>query len=203
MAEPPPEHKEGHITEAEKATMGQVKRIIRRKIRRQPEIEETFLNIYPMMDMMTILLVFMVMQFSASSASAIQESEDLRIPYSTSSVQPEDALPIQIARNEITLDGERIIPLRNGQVDPSNKQGGGTGFLITPLFNKLKKKAEMAKLVAQRNPQRPFEGAVQVVADKRTPYRTLAEVVYTLGQAEYKTIRFVANKRPGTPAPEE
>lgn len=191
----PPENQQPEGNEAEAASMGKVKQIIRRKVRRHPEIEENFLNIYPMIDMMTILLVFMVMQFAASSASSIQETADLRIPYSTSTVQPKEALPLQIARNEITVDGQQVVPLRNGQVDPSNKQGGGTGFLITPLFNRLKKKAEIAKLVAARNPQRPFKGAVSIVADKRTPFRTLAEVVYTLGQAEYKVLRFVANKR--------
>jgi biopolymer transport protein ExbD len=195
MAEPPPEVKSGADMQVRPASMGQVKQIIRRKIRRHPEQEETFLNIYPMMDMMVILLVFMVMQFSSSSSAAIQENDDLRIPYSTSPIEPEDALPLQIARNEITLDGRQILALRNGQVDPSHKQGGGTGFLITPLYTALNKKAEMAKLVAQRNPQRPFKGSVQIVADKRTPYRTLAEVVYTLGQAEYKNLRFIANKR--------
>ncbi|MFW6050603.1 MAG: ExbD/TolR family protein [Myxococcota bacterium] len=198
MAEPPPEEKHG-ATEGETASMAQVKQLVRQRLRRQPELEENFLNIYPMMDMMTILLVFMVMQFSASSAAAIQESDALRIPYSTSPVEPEDALPLQIARDEISVDGEHIIPLRSGQVDPSHKQGGGTGFLITPLFKQLEREAKRDKIIAANNPQRPFEGAVQIVADKRTPYRTLAEVVYTLGQAEYKALRFVANKRSSMP----
>ncbi|MFW6031083.1 MAG: ExbD/TolR family protein [Myxococcota bacterium] len=195
MAEPPPEEKQGTPSAEEAASMGQVKQLIRRKLRRQAEPEENFLNIYPMMDMMVILLVFMVMQFSSSSAASIQESDELRVPYSTSVVEPEDAIPLQIATNEITIDGDHVIPLRKGQVDPSHKQGGGTGFLITPMFDKLKDKAEMAKLVAQRNPQRQFEGEVQIVADKRTPFRTLSEVLYTLGQAEFKTMRFIANKQ--------
>lgn len=195
MAEPPTDQNNGASQEAEPASMVQVKQIIRRKLRRHPEQEENFLNIYPMMDMMVILLVFMVMQFSSSSSAAIQENEDLRIPYSTSPIEPEDALPIQVARNEITVDGRQILALRNGQVDPSHKQGGGTGFLITPLYKALEEKAETAKLIAQRNPQRPFRGEVQIVADKRTPYRTLSEVVYTLGQAEFKNLRFIANQR--------
>jgi biopolymer transport protein ExbD len=177
------------------ASMAHVKQVIRRKLRRQPPHEDNFLNIYPMMDMMVILLVFMVMQFASSSASSIQESDDLRIPYSTSKVQTQDALPVQISRSSIIVDGDRVLSLRNGQVDPSQKQGGGTGFLITPLYNKLQKKAEVAKMIAQRNPNKPFRGKVQVVADKRTPFRTLAEVVYTLGQAEYKRLRFIVNKK--------
>ncbi len=176
------------------ASMGEVKQIIRRKIRRREEAEENSLNIYPMMDMMTILLVFLIMQFAASSAAKLQQTDALQIPYSTSTMQIQDALSLQISRNEVTVDGEHVLALRNGTIDPSQKQGGGPGFLVTPLFAKLRQKRQMDKLLAARDPSRQFRGEVQILADKRTPYRTLAEVIYTLGQAEYKNLRFVVNK---------
>ena len=34
-------------------------------------------------------------------------------------------------------------------------------------------------------------GTVQIIADQRTPFRTLAEVLYTMGQAEFQHIHFV------------
>jgi hypothetical protein len=63
--------------------------------------------------------------------------------------------------------------------------------LITPLFNDLKKHRDRLKLIASRNTQRPFRGEVRVIADKRTPFRTLGEVLYTLGQSEFGALRFV------------
>jgi biopolymer transport protein ExbD len=53
------------------------------------------------------------------------------------------------------------------------------------------------------NPQRPFMGRVRIVADKRTPFRTVGEVIYSLGQAEFGAIRLVVLKsgQEGTPAP--
>jgi len=176
--------------------MGQVKAIVRRKLRKQEPPEENFLNIYPMMDMMVILLVFLVMQFAASSATIVQ-SEELQIPYSTSQMEKADAVPVQVSRTEITVDGEQVIQLRNGQVDPSQKQGGGTGFLITRLLNVMQQHRDRLKQIAQMNPNRPFRGEVQIIADKRTPFRTLAEVIYTLGQAEFKSMHFVVLKKGG------
>ena len=41
----------------------------------------------------------------------------------------------------------------------------------------------------------PFVGDVQIIADKRTPFRTLSEVIYTLGQTEFKNLRFIVNKK--------
>ena len=66
----------------EKATMGQVKSIVRRRNKRRPEHEETSLNIYPMMDMMTILLVFLIVPSEREqrlSAAARRQRDDLEL----------------------------------------------------------------------------------------------------------------------------
>jgi len=174
----------------QKASMAYVKGLIRKKLRRIPEHEDQGLNIYPLMDVMTILLVFMIMQFAQESANIV-ESEDLQIPYSTSRVAPEQSIVVQISRTDVVVEGRTVLALRNGMVDPSQKQGGGNGFLITPLHNVLIQHRDRLKTIARMNPNRPFQGAVQIIADKRTPFRTLSEVIYTLGQAEFANLHFV------------
>jgi biopolymer transport protein ExbD len=172
------------------ATAADCNRLIRRKIAKHPEHEENSLNIYPMMDMMTILLVFMIQSF-ASGAAAVVQSEDLQIPVSTSDVDAAEALSIVISSSEIVVEGKRALSLRNGKVDPSIKQGGGNGWLITPLFNNLKQHRDRLKMIAGQNTQRPFKGEVRIIADKHTPFRSLGEVIYTLGQSEFGSLRFV------------
>jgi biopolymer transport protein ExbD len=176
-------------------SMSYVNRVVRAKLRRRPEAEHFGLNIYPMMDMLTILLVYMMAIFATSSAAAVQESSELRIPYSTSKVELTEALAVQISRSGVAVDGEPVLELRNGIVDPSLKQGGSSGFLIMPLYKTLGEIRDRKKRTAQRFASQPFLGNVQVIADKRTPYRTLSEVVYTLGQTEFKNLRFVVNKK--------
>jgi biopolymer transport protein ExbD len=177
----------------ELANLADLKRIIRRKQRHHEEQEEIGLNIYPMMDMMTILLVFLIMQF-ASGAAEIVQSDELMLPISTSQVEAAQALSIVISSGAIVVEGKHVLELRNGKVDPSQKQGGGTGWLITPLFNDLKEHRDRLKMIASRNAQRPFRGEVRLITDKRTPFRTLGEVIYSLGQAEFGALRFVVLK---------
>lgn len=176
-------------------SMAYVNRVVRAKLRRRPEPEHFGLNIYPMMDMLTILLVYMMAMFATSSAAAVQESSELRIPYSTSKVELSDAISLQISRSEVVVDGRPILELRNGIIDPSLKQGGSSGFLIIPLYKSLSDIRDRKKRTAQRFTNQPFVGDVQIIADKRTPYRTLSEVIYTLGQTEFKNLRFVVNKK--------
>jgi hypothetical protein len=112
---------------------------------------------------------------------------------STQDVQP--ALSITISASEIVVEGKQALGLRNGQVDPGQKQGGSNGFLVTPLLNVLQQHRDRLKLIAQSRANKPFRGEVQIVADRRTPYRTLVEVLYTMGQSEFKAMRFVVLKQ--------
>ncbi|MBW2225325.1 MAG: hypothetical protein JRF54_14150 [Deltaproteobacteria bacterium] len=91
---------------------------------------------------------------------------------------------MQISRSGVIVDGKSVLELRNGIVDPSLKQGGSSGFLITPLYKTLGEIRDRKKRTAQRFTNQP-----------RTPYRTLSEVIYTLGQTEFKNLRFVVNKK--------
>ena len=177
------------------ATLPQIKRLIRRRIAKHPVHEEMGLNIYPMMDMMTILLVFLIQSFAQSSAANVLQSDELQIPQSVAKTDVDPALSITISAGEITVEGKQALALRNGQVDPSQKQGGSNGFLVTPLLNVLQQHRDRLKLIAQSTPNQPFRGEVQIIADKRTPYRTLVEVLYTMGQSEFKAMRFVVLKK--------
>jgi biopolymer transport protein ExbD len=94
--------------------MGDVKRVVRRVLSRREAPEEMGLNIYPMMDMMTILLVFLIMSFASGAAEVVQ-SEELEIPVSTSKVEAAEALSIVISSSEVVLEGKRVLSLRNVQ----------------------------------------------------------------------------------------
>ena len=177
------------------ATTSQVKRIIRRRLAKHQPHEEMGLNIYPMMDMMTILLVFLIQNFASSGAANVIQSPELEIPHSASQDEVEPALSITISAGEIVVEGKQALSLRNGQVDPSQKQGGSNGFLVTPLLSNLQQHRDRLKLISQSRNNKPFRGEVQIIADRRTPYRTLVEVLYTMGQAEFKAMRFVLLKQ--------
>lgn len=178
------------------ATSGQVKALIRRKLRKHEEPAEEGLNIYPMMDMMTILLVFLIMQFASSSANVVQ-SDQMQLPYSTSTAPMQDALTVQVSADQVVVDNHPVLALRNGMVDQAQKQGGATGFLVTPLFAVMSQHRDRLKQIAARNPRRPFDGTVQLIADKHTPFRTLSELIYTMGQAEFSKMHFVVLQEAG------
>jgi biopolymer transport protein ExbD len=176
-----------------KAGILQVKREISRKTRRrQQEHVAEELNIVAMMDMMTIILVFLLKSLSSSPAN-VPQSDDLRLPHSTVNTSPSQALQVIVSRVSITVNGRFITSLRNGYVDPSQKRGGGTGLMINPLAEAMRDQVQVARTIAERAGQ-PFRGEIAIIADHGIPSRTVFEVLYTCGQSGFAGFQLLVLK---------
>jgi biopolymer transport protein ExbD len=178
----------------EKASALEVRRALARaKRRHKHEAEVNYLNITPMLDMMTIILVFLLKSLS-SSAGNIPQSDDLRLPRSSSDVDPSGALQVIVSRVSITVNGRAIgVSLRNGFVDPAQKRGGSAGFLVNPLNTEMRDQAEVARNLARQTNQ-PFRGEVAIIADRDIPLRTVYEVLYTCGQNGFSNFQLLVLK---------
>jgi biopolymer transport protein ExbD len=172
------------------------KQIARFREKVEAEVEEMhmqYLNIMPMMDMMTILLVFLLKQFSVQ-ASAAAMSEGLQLPNSTAEQQRPMAVNVTITQNAIMVEGDAVTPVRAGAVDPSAKRDGANGYYITPLVDVLTKHATRLKKIAALT-NVPFDHTAMVMVDKNTPYRLLSEVLYSAGQAEFSNYHMTVIKK--------
>jgi biopolymer transport protein ExbD len=145
-----------------------------------------------MMDMMTILLVFLLKSFASSSA-AITASEDVRPPVSSTRSSPKDTVAITITPKNILVGEREVVRLQNGQIPADKVQGR----LVLPLDAQLKKEVEKLKYIAERNPAAPFSRELSVIADKKVPYDMLLTVLYTAGQNELENYRFVVLQKEG------
>jgi biopolymer transport protein ExbD len=147
------------------------------------------LNITAMMDMMSILLVFMLMQFAAEQAS-LTMNDDIQPPKSNSPIKLQPQLNVTVSTAAIIVEGDPVATVRGGVVDPSVKRDGPNGYYITPLVDTLTKHANrMKKLETLGGPH--FEGTMLLLVDRSIPYRLLTEVLYSSGQAEFRNYRLV------------
>jgi biopolymer transport protein ExbD len=169
------------------------KRAIRGYARKlaEPDVVKD-LNITPMMDMMTIILVFLLKTFS-SSTSTITFDSNLQVPKSITQLKPKEAVSVTITKKIVLVEGDAIAPINNGKVDPAVKRDGENGYFITPLVDVLEKHSRKEKKVAELTGQK-FEAQLMLVADQTTPYRLLTEVLYSCGQAGYANYRLLVLK---------
>ncbi len=157
----------------------------------EPEVIKD-LNITPMMDMMTIILVFLLKTFSGST-STITFDQNLKVPQSTTQLKPKEAVTVTVTKKVILVEGDGVAPITGGRVDPAVKRDGENGYYITPLVDILEKHARKEKKVAELTGN-PWEAQLMLVADQTTPYRLLTEVLYSCGQAGYGNYRLLVLK---------
>ncbi len=158
--------------------------------RRNREEEDAKLMITSLMDAFTIILVFLLKSFGSDPVQ-IRESDDLKLPRSTTEDSLIDATVIGISTRSIQVNDVKVVDLRNGAVDESMKKDGQEGLMINPLYDSLKEIVQHLKMIKARTGGK-FEGEALVVADKTTNYRLVSEVLYTAGQAEFEKFKFVA-----------
>ena len=163
----------------------------KRKNAKEPEID--FLNITAMLDLMTIILVFLLKSMATSSA-AIPQSDDLTLPVSVMSSDPSDEGVVVVLSKTQILVGENPEPivllpsreqLAQSGVDAKYKRTGPNDLYIVPLANALSSARETDKKVRAAKGLDTASSEAIIVADATTPYRLFIEVLFTLGQSEY------------------
>jgi biopolymer transport protein ExbD len=185
-------------------TQREARRIVRKAVGRVPEGEEIrHLNIMPMMDMMTILLVAFIYQAAVSATQLTAGTVTLPKSLSDDDL-PEGASTVIITRTGIVVsagkEAKSIVSVSNGDVDPAEKEGGTTGIKIPRLTNFLA--ALHREEEATRQSQPGYDPAAApspellIIADRTTPYRLLIEVLFSAKQKEagYKHFRLIVQK---------
>jgi biopolymer transport protein ExbD len=188
MAQTPPTPQA--VPRQKPASMVTYKRLLRKEIRRRAiEPEINFLNITAMMDMMTIILVFLLKSMAASSAS-LPSSDDLKMPKSVVTTEAsQEGLAVIVSRSGILVDGNSICPV---PPDPSHgvegryKRSGGTNDLyIVPLANAAQAWRDRDVAVRAAMGKDTSSSEAILIADAGTPFRLLVEVIFTMGETSF------------------
>jgi len=171
------------------ASMATYKRILRKEIKkRAAEPEINFLNITAMMDMMTIILVFLLK--SMSNSTSPPQSNDLVMPDSVLTTEAsQEGLPILISKTHIAVEETPVCPVPTDSthgVEGRYKRSGGTNDLyIVPLANAAQSWRDRDVQIRAATGKDTSASEAIIIADSNTPFRLLTEVVFTLGQTSF------------------
>ncbi|HKE18927.1 MAG TPA: biopolymer transporter ExbD [Kofleriaceae bacterium] len=167
---------------------------------------DVHLNVIPFVDMMTILVCFLLMVFSASG-ELISAQRGLVLPDATNKEILKRAPIIIVTRDTISFNGQGV-----GQVDRIMADEG-MEWKIVELYDRLRQEKTSFKLTgfdklppAEKEyctnpPPRPtpdqicIDGLLVLQADKDTPSKVLNRVLKTAYAAEYPNVMFAVNRR--------
>ncbi len=155
------------------------------KPRRSKSISAFTLRLTAMIDMFTILLVFLLKSFSVEG-EIMSVAKDLRLPESTAQTPPK-AAPILIVTNEwIILDGTPVEKVETVLTQRDN--------IINSLKARLQQIRAFSESLAQLNANMRFKGNIAIQGDKEIPFGLLKKIMFTCGQVGFNDMLLVVNQ---------
>ncbi len=155
------------------------------KPRRNKSISSFTLRLTSMIDMFTILLVFLLQSFSAEG-EIISVAKDLRLPESTAQ-KPPKASPILVVTNEwLILDGRPVEKVADILVQKQN--------LILPLQAHLADIRLFASGLGELDTRMGFKGEITIQGDREIPFALLKKIMFTCGQEGFNNMLLAVNQ---------
>ncbi len=141
----------------------------------------------PLVDMLTILLVFLLMSYS-TGGQLMYMAQNILMPESMSREQLEPAVEVAVATDRIYLDGEVIM-------DDLSVWYTDNKLLMPVLYENLKMKSLKFKKMEEEVPLFHFAGKITVQADRAVPFHLLKKVLYTADRADFPRISLAVFQR--------
>ena len=158
-------------------------KILGGKIQRGRKATNADLNVVPMVDMMTMLVIFLLQQFSATGEVLFMQ-KDIKLPDARHGQTIEMAPVITISASEITVIGKKVADVADLERD---------GYLNIPgIEESLRDEKKRWDFLHQQDPDKRWEGVVNVQADTAVPFRIVKRVMHSCGVAGYFNLNFAS-----------
>jgi biopolymer transport protein ExbD len=149
---------------------------------------DTYANIMltSLIDVMTILVIFLLMNFSANG-EVLYMSKDIKLPDAYHGAMLERAPVISVSADAVTFDGRMLL-----QTADMEK---GDVLNVPELEDALRDEKRRYEQIHANDPDHPFRGLVNVQADRRIPFKVIKRVMFACNQSGFGNINFAALSR--------
>jgi biopolymer transport protein ExbD len=141
-----------------------------------------------LVDMFTIIVIFLLMNFSANG-EVLYMSKDIKLPDAYHGAALERAPVISVSGDAVTFDGRMLLntaDLEKGDV-----------LNVPELEDALRDEKRRYEQIHANDPDHPFRGLVNVQADRRIPFKVIKRVMFACNQSGFGNINFAALSREG------
>jgi len=158
----------------------------------RPKNKKGGLNITSMMDMFTIILLFLLKSFSADG-SMLTNADNLILPNSISNKRPQEvALQVAVTQDAIMVDNTPVVDTRSVfEKDQAEYDEDTTSALDLALKSKMDTELELLRIGALKE----VKGEIIVQVDKNINFDVMYKVMRTCGRQGYTNMKFAVMMR--------
>ena len=151
-----------------------------RKLRARKKKQKTpTLNLVSLMDIFTILLIFLLV--NNNNAAKLPDNQDIQLPESIAQELPSEVLTIQVSPNDVIVEGQRI-----ADTEAVKAQQERT---VKTLVDELNFRASQS-LGAGADEERE----VMILADREVPYAVIKKLMRSCMETPYTKVAFAVLK---------
>jgi biopolymer transport protein ExbD len=140
------------------------------------------LMITSMMDMFTIILIFLLFQFS-EKPETINMMENIELPKSSAKMEHTETFKLVLTRNSLHIDDDMIAQVKKGRVVGLDPQNLKNSDLYQRLAIKFKQSEEAIKESEPKN-------HILLLCDRRHRFKTVNDIIKTAALAGYPNFQF-------------
>src|SRR5512147_701364 len=138
-------------------------RILGGKMHQSRKATNADLNVVPMVDMMTMLVIFLLQQFS-STGEVMYMQKDIKLPDAQHGQLIEVAPVVAISAQQVVVTGVKVADIPDLDRD--------SGYLNIPaLEERLRDEKKRWEFIHQNDPNKKWDGMVNIQADQGVPFR--------------------------------
>ena len=146
------------------------------------------LTLTSMVDMFTLMIVYLLKSYSAQG-QIVTPAQGLLLPTSSIEKSAGEALNVKVSENGIMVENDNVLSKSEYTTLLAQKD-----FMIQPLFDVLSKHSKSAQESAARF-KTEFSGKISIQGDIKIPYSVITRVMYTCGQAGYPVMNLVVYRK--------
>jgi biopolymer transport protein ExbD len=135
-----------------------------------------------MVDMFTILVIFLIQLFTASGQ--VTMNERVKVPKSVAGE------PLEEPGTVVMMNNEGMLLLDNMPI-PEAEMGTELDIRIPGMVDRLQKQREFREKIEGRDPTQPYQGFLIIQADIKTDFRQIRRVLTSANEAGWAKIKFV------------
>src|SRR5215468_10926646 len=139
------------------------------------------LNLVAYIDMMTMLVIFLLMSFSATGEILFVQ-KNIVLPDAQNWTDLERAPIVGVSKDVVTLNGAQV-----ATSDELMKDSATGDFKIAELHDQLVTLKNNYKLL---HPSEEFNGIAIVQSDKNVEFKMLKKIMYSIAVAGYQNVNF-------------
>lgn len=150
--------------------------------------EALSLNIMPLLDIFSILILFLLMSFSSDPVSH-DLSEGVELPDSKTIVSLDEIPAIIVTKTDVIVNDKKVTTIVNGDIKEQDQSQGA----IFPLYTELEKLAEANKRYAN-TVDKGKTSTLTMEMDKDHNFKIMRRVMLTAQQSEFITFKLMVSK---------